>query len=153
MEPINQLYVFTDADCPLCRRVRAWATRQRAFVPLAFYPLQSPGLAQRFPGIDRFDLRGDLTVLAPSGEVWRGFPAWIMVLWALEDWREWALRFAEPEWRPWAKRLVLGLSRRRHRFTAWLGADEAFVDRVRRAEVNCEQTSCRFNPSPEDKTR
>ena len=87
----------------MCRRCRKWLMRQSAFVPLVFVSLHSPDLAHRFPGIGAFKPQEQLLVIADNGAVYRGASAWIMCLWALQHFRQLALRFADPILMPLAR--------------------------------------------------
>ena len=116
---MKKLHVLYDAKCELCRRVRVWLQGQPAFVPLAFVPLQSPEIEERFPGITALEPARQILVVADSGEVWRGADAWIMCLWALREFREWSQRLASPLLRPFAMRVCDMVSRNRHRFSEW----------------------------------
>jgi hypothetical protein len=62
--------------------VRDWVGRQRQLVPIECRP--------------KPDGDDDLMVVADSGEMWSGDTAWLMVLWALADYRDWSYRLASP---------------------------------------------------------
>ncbi len=121
------LYVLYDAECELCRRLRGWLAQKAAFVPLNFLPLQSAGTV--FPGIERLHPGERLLVISDAGNVWRGESAWIMVLWALKETREWSMRLATPALRPFAKVACEAISQRRHAISNWLKRDS--VDELR----------------------
>ena len=70
-------------------------------------------MACRFPGIERWGLAEQLTVVSDAGEVWQGAGAWTMCLWALRDYREWSLRLASPVLAPLARRAVELVSQNR----------------------------------------
>lgn len=97
------LTVWFDADCSFCTRAAAWLQAQPKFVPLQCVAAQS-ATAAGCP-LDLHALLEKVTVTAADGSVWRGSNAWIVVLWALRDWRAMSLRFARPAWRPLAERL------------------------------------------------
>ena len=80
----------------MCRRCRDWLTRQLAYVPLRFVPLQSPNLERWFPGIESLAPEEQLLVVSNEGAVYRGPHAWIMCLWALQAYRQHANRLAHP---------------------------------------------------------
>jgi predicted DCC family thiol-disulfide oxidoreductase YuxK len=107
------LYVLFDAECALCLRCREWLIRQPAFVPLRFIPLQSPEVRRRFPGIDAFKPNEQLLVVADDGAIYRGAHAWIMCLWALQNYRKYAQRLAQPVLLPFARIVCELLSRNR----------------------------------------
>ena len=79
---MNALIVFYDARCGLCCAVRDWIGRQRQLIPVECRP--------KSPDMD------ELVVVADTGEVWSGDTAWLMVLWALADYRDWSYRLADP---------------------------------------------------------
>jgi hypothetical protein len=87
--------------------------QQRTFVPLLFIAFQSDEAQRRFPGIDGLKPNEQLLVISDEGAVYRGANAWIMCLWALENYREHAQRLAHPALRPFAKLVCELLSRNR----------------------------------------
>ena len=97
------LTVYFDGDCGLCRRVAAWLDRQPQFVAVHCVAAQSAGAAGCPIALP--DLLAQVTVVASDGAVYRGTNAWLVVLWALRDYRSWALRWAAPDRRRWAERL------------------------------------------------
>jgi len=107
------LYVLFDADCELCVRCRSWLMRQPVFVPLVFIAFQSEEAQRRFPGIDALKPDEQLLVISDEGALYRGAHAWIMCLWALENYREHAQRLAHPVLLPLAKAVCELLSRNR----------------------------------------
>ena len=106
-------YVLYDAQCELCVRCRKWLMKQAAYVPLVFIPLQSPEVQKRFPGIDALKPNEQLLVISDGGAVYRGASAWIMCLWSLQNYREYALRLANPVLVPLAQSVCELLSRNR----------------------------------------
>jgi predicted DCC family thiol-disulfide oxidoreductase YuxK len=110
---MKRLYVLFDAECELCVRCRNWLMKQAAFVPLVFIALQSDAARRRFPGIDALKPREQLLVISDEGAVYRGAHAWIMCLWALQNYREHAQRLAHPALRPLTQIVCELLSRNR----------------------------------------
>lgn len=110
---MKRLFVLFDQECGLCRSCCLWLQRQPAFLALEFIPLQSPDLAVRFPGIEAFHLRERLVVISDEGAVYQGEYAWVMCLYALQDYREWARRLAHPALLPFAHRVCELVSRNR----------------------------------------
>jgi predicted DCC family thiol-disulfide oxidoreductase YuxK len=110
---MNRLYVLFDAQCELCVRCRNWLTKQPAFVPLSFVALQSDEAQRRFPGIEALKPNEQLLVISNDGSVYRGAYAWIMCLWALQNYREHAQRMAHPILLPFARIVCELLSRNR----------------------------------------
>jgi predicted DCC family thiol-disulfide oxidoreductase YuxK len=102
---MKTLYVLFDAECALCMRCRQWLERQAAYVELRFVALQSPEAGCRFPGIGALNPRDQLLVVSDTGDVYKGPHAWIMCLYALREYREWAQRLAHPLLLPFARRV------------------------------------------------
>ncbi len=111
---MKRLYVLYDGECGLCQRCRQWIQAQPAYIELRFIPLQSPEVGCRFPGIESIDLRARLVVISDTGGLYQGQNAWIMCLFALEEYREWAQRLAEPELLPYAKLVCESVSKNRY---------------------------------------
>jgi predicted DCC family thiol-disulfide oxidoreductase YuxK len=108
------LTVLYDPDCGLCRRAHEWLAQQGKLVELIFVPCKSKEARQRFPQLDH-DLTGkDLTVIGDRGEVYMGPKAWLMVLWALTQYREWAYRLSSPELLPTTRKVVSVISQNRY---------------------------------------
>lgn len=95
-----KLTVLYDAHCGVCREARAWLERQPKYVPLEFVAAGSDEAARRFPALDHRATLASLTVIGDRGAVYRGTSAWLMVLWALREWRERAQTFAWGPARP-----------------------------------------------------
>lgn len=133
------LAVIYDDHCGLCSTFRAWLSQQRTFVPLRLVPLHSPGLAQRFPGIAAFAPDEKLVAISDTGQVWRGEHAWIMVLWALQEGREYAQWLATPALCPFASRVVQAISRNRLQLSRWLHLTPDLVTSL----PDCSGTACR----------
>jgi hypothetical protein len=106
---MTKLTVFYDARCGLCCAVRDWLGRQPTLVPLDCRPKPE--------GTD------DLRVVADSGEVWSGDSAWLMVLWALADYRSWAYRLSSPALLPTARKVFARLSAYRGPISCNLGLE------------------------------
>ncbi len=70
---MTRLTVRYDPRCGLCCALRDWIGRQPQLVPVDCRPSTEPG--------------ADLRVVADTGEVWEGDSAWLMVLWALSNYR------------------------------------------------------------------
>lgn len=98
--PCRQLTVLYDPHCGLCREARAWLEMQATFVPLVFVGAGTALAAQRFPGLDHADTLRRLTVVTDRGAVYRGVRAWLMVMWALREWRDRSITLAWTPLRP-----------------------------------------------------
>lgn len=132
---MKRLHVLYDAECELCRRVRLWLAQQAAYVPLVFIPLQAPDLAQRFPGVEAFRPEQEIVVISDEGAVWWGGHAWITVLWALREYREWAQRLAHPSLIPLARRVCALVSENRHALSRWFAQADTAQLQTRLASI------------------
>ena len=117
---MKTLYVLYDDECALCQRCRRWLGAQPAFLELRFLPLAATETQCRFPGIERFSPREQLLVVSDEGAVYQGSSAWIMCLYALREYREWAQRLASPLLLPWARRVCELVSENRLSLSTWL---------------------------------
>ena len=93
-----RLYYY-DERCGLCTALAEWRRGQRQLVPIACSP-KPPG-------------QTDLAVVSDIGEVWTGDSAWLIVLWALDDFRDWSYRLA--------RQAFATLSKNRAVLSDWLG--------------------------------
>jgi predicted DCC family thiol-disulfide oxidoreductase YuxK len=131
---MRRLYVLFDDRCGLCSWARRWLAQQPAFLELSFFPAGSPLAARLFPGLARPGEPDELLVVSDEGGVYRGGRAWVMCLYALQEYREWALRLAHPALFPMARQAFALVSKRRARISRWLDlASEAEIaDTLRR---------------------
>jgi predicted DCC family thiol-disulfide oxidoreductase YuxK len=118
---MERLYVLYDAQCGLCSWAKRWLMRQHMLIDLRFIPAGSALAERLFPGLDRADDHPEeLVVISDQGAVYRDGSAWIMCLFALEGYRDWANRLAHPLLRPLARQGFALLSRQRSRISRWL---------------------------------
>jgi predicted DCC family thiol-disulfide oxidoreductase YuxK len=113
METLTVLY---DARCELCRRIRSWLEAQPTYVRLDFVAAGSDEARRRFPDLDHAAALEELTVVSDAGDVYAGAQGWLMCLWALRDYRAWALQFSTPALMPQARRFISWVSQNRWRF-------------------------------------
>ena len=130
---MKRLFVLYDANCGLCSRIRRWAEGQPAFVELEFIAAGSSRAARWFPSLVRADHLEELLVVSDDGAVYAGDTSWIMVLYALEAYREWAIRLSRPWLLPHARVAFKVLSDNRKRVSSFLGlvSDRDLVDLLR----------------------
>src|SRR3954453_16403795 len=116
---MQRLYILYDARCGLCSWARRWLARQPAFLDLTFIPAGSERSAHLFPGLTRPGEAEELIVVSDDGAVYRDGGAWIMCLFALVEYREWALRLAHPLLLPLARQAFALLSKQRRQISRW----------------------------------
>jgi predicted DCC family thiol-disulfide oxidoreductase YuxK len=127
---MKRLTILYDAACPICLRCRDWLATQHAFVELELLAASSPEAARRYGEVPW--LGAELVVVSDDGEVWAGPAAFIVALWALEDYREWAYRLSGDSFSKMAERFFVALSHRRKWIAGWLAHPECTSDRCHR---------------------
>lgn len=115
---MRKLTVLFDGRCGFCWVCRRWLEGQRQLVALEFLWADSAEARRRFPTVATVAPE-ELIVVSDEGGVYRGPHAWIMCLWALEDYREWSFRLARPALLPLARSVFEWVSKRR-RGLSWL---------------------------------
>jgi predicted DCC family thiol-disulfide oxidoreductase YuxK len=116
LPPVTRVWIAYDAACGLCTAVRDWISRQAPLVRLKFVASGSAEARKWFPQLPA----GELAV-ADTGEVWLGNRAWIVCLWALRDYRSWAMRLSSPGLQRLAREAFSVLSNNRSALSAMLG--------------------------------
>jgi len=104
---MRKLTVYYDGRCGLCCATRDWIARQPQLVRVECLPAAEPG--------------AELTVIGDDGRIWEGDAAWIVVLWALRDYRPWSYRLALPSMLPLARAMFARLSAYRGTLSCALG--------------------------------
>ena len=133
---MRRLFVLYDARCGLCSWAGRWARLQPSFVELVFLAAGSDEARRRFPSLADPGEPEELVVVSDEGGVYRGGDAWVMCLYALEDYREWSIRLASPALKPMARRAFALLSRSRSKVSRWLGlmADAELFETLAKVE-------------------
>jgi predicted DCC family thiol-disulfide oxidoreductase YuxK len=114
---METLYVIYDGRCGLCTEVQDWLRKQPAHVLLQLLSSESDEVRNAFPGLPP----GELAVVSDRGDVWLGENAFLMCLWALRAYRDWAERLASPLLRPMARQAFEVISRNRRGISELLG--------------------------------
>jgi predicted DCC family thiol-disulfide oxidoreductase YuxK len=112
---MTKLTVLYDPECGLCRRLQGWLANQPKYVELVFVPVYSEDAWARFPRLNHVRTRTELAVITEKGAVYWDAKAWLMVLWALGEYRAWSFRLSSPELMPTAKRVISMISQNRHK--------------------------------------
>lgn len=136
-----ELCILYDPDCSLCIQVTRWLATQPQLERLWFLPIGSPKIGEMFPSLERRP--EELVVIGSGGEVWRDTQAWVMCLWALEEYRPLSRRFAKPRMLPFVRRLFQIVSKRR-KSLSWVfkSTDDEFREALCvMPEPYCEVTS------------
>ncbi|MEK7469068.1 MAG: DCC1-like thiol-disulfide oxidoreductase family protein [Planctomycetota bacterium] len=134
---MTRLTLLYDAKCGFCVTCRHWLGLQPKFVEVDFVPARSAASAKQFPGLELPEQPEELTVVADTGEVWKGTKAWLISLWALVEYREWAERLSTPALMPLARGLFAVVGSQRKRLSGLLGlkAEDDVIEELRNVHV------------------
>ena len=135
---MEKLYVLYDPRCELCCRLKHWLLVQRSWIGLALIAQGSEKAKRLFPELERIAGKEDLAVISDEGGVYLNDRAWIMVLYALVEYHDWASRLTHPLLMPLARQAFAGLSNNRHLISSWLSTDdpESIAGELRKVELN-----------------
>jgi predicted DCC family thiol-disulfide oxidoreductase YuxK len=124
---MQKLYVLYDPKCELCCRLKGWLMEQPSWIALEVAPAGSEKARKMFPQLEQIASQNDLAVISDEGAVYLNDRAWIMVLYALEEYRDWAARLTHPLLMPLARQAYAALSSNRHFLSHWLSSTKAEV--------------------------
>ena len=109
---IDALWILYDETCGFCCACANWLRAQDKRVPLACLPRGGEVSRRVFSGLPWG--HDELVVIDSNAGVYRGSDAFVMALWALDDFRPWAAKAAHEPLRSRARSLFHWLSSRRH---------------------------------------
>jgi len=121
---MQKLYVLYDPKCELCCRLKDWLREQRQWIELEVIPAGSQEAMKMFPELEQIASQNDLAVISDEGAVYLNDRAWIMVLYALDEYRDWAARLTHPLLMPLARQAYAALSRNRYFLSRWLSSTQ-----------------------------
>ncbi|HYM78747.1 MAG TPA: DCC1-like thiol-disulfide oxidoreductase family protein [Candidatus Dormibacteraeota bacterium] len=134
---MEKLYVLYDPKCELCCRLKNWILVQRSWLGVAVVEQGSEKAKRLFPELERIAGKDDLAVISDDGAVYLNDRAWIMVLYALVEYRDWAARLTHPLLMPLARQAFAALSKNRHLISGLLSTEdpEAIAGELRKVEL------------------
>ena len=134
---MEKLYVLYDPNCELCCRLKNWILAQRSWIAMAVLEQGSEKAKRLFPELDRIATKDDLAVISDEGAVYLNDRAWIMVLYAMVEYRDWAARLTHPLLMPLARQAFRALSKNRDWLSQMISTDnpEAIAQQLRRVEL------------------
>lgn len=141
---MEKLYVLYDSKCGLCERLKDWILIQRSWLGLCVIPAGSEKAGKMFPELDKVASGNDLVVISDEGQVYLNDRAWIMVFYALEEYRDWSYRLAHPLLMPLARQAYAAISRNRYSISRWLRAGPP--DELARELRNIPLEACATSP-------
>jgi predicted DCC family thiol-disulfide oxidoreductase YuxK len=135
---MEKLYVLYDPKCEICRRLKDWILVQRSWIGIAVLEAGSEKAKRLFPELEQIATQDDLAVILvqdnDEGAVYLNDHAWIMVLYAMVEYREWAARLTHPLLMPLARQAFAALSKNRHFLSSFLST-ETIAAELRKVEV------------------
>ena len=147
---MEKLYVLYDPKCELCCRLKNWILVQRSWIGLAVLEQGSEKARRLFPELERIATRDDLAVVSDEGAVYLNEHAWIMVLYALVEYRDWSERLAHPLLMPLARQAFAALSKNRLFVSNWLSS-EKIAEELRKVEIqSCPLPATVASPSGDE---
>lgn len=134
---MEKLYVLYDPNCELCCRLKNWILVQRSWIGLAVLPAGSEKAKRLFPELEKIATKNDLAVISDDGAVYLNDRAWIMVLYAMVEYRDWASRLTHPLLLPLARQAFAALSKNRHLISSLLSSEnpEAIAGELRKVTL------------------
>jgi predicted DCC family thiol-disulfide oxidoreductase YuxK len=132
-----KLFVLYDPKCELCCRLKNWILVQRSWIGIALLEQGSEKARRLFPELGRIASNDDLAVISDEGAVYLNDRAWIMVMYAMVEYREWAARLTHPLLMPLARQAFAALSRNRHWLSSMLDSEntEAIASELSKVEL------------------
>jgi len=143
MKPITLLTVLYDGNCSFCGRCMVWLQDQEQRIPLEFVPLHSPLARQRYPSLTEKGNDDELIVINNLGQIYRKDKAFIMCLFALEQYQEWAFHFSKPVYRPFIRHGYQYLSHFRFSLSKLFSSNET-TDIIRRLQHHTPEDTCQI---------
>jgi predicted DCC family thiol-disulfide oxidoreductase YuxK len=135
---MEKLYVLYDPKCEICLRLKDWILVQRSWMGIAVLEAGSDKAKRLFPELEQIATQDDLAVVLVQdngeGAVYLNDHAWIMVLYAMVEYREWAARLTHPLLMPLARQAFAALSKNRHYLSSWLST-ETIAEELRKEEL------------------
>jgi predicted DCC family thiol-disulfide oxidoreductase YuxK len=134
---METLYVLYDSKCQLCERLKDWLLIQRSWLGLCMVPAGSEKAKRMFPQLEKIASANELVVISDEGQVYLNNNAWIMALYALNEYRDWACRLTHPLLQPLARQAFATISRNRYAISRWLsaGGPEQIASELRRVPL------------------
>lgn len=134
---MEKLYVLYDPKCELCCRLKNWILVQRSWIGIAVIEQGSEKAKRLFPELERIATKEDLAVISDEGAVYLNDRAWIMVMYAMVDYRDWAARLTHPLLMPLARQAFAALSKNRHFISSMLSPENtvALANELRKVEL------------------
>jgi predicted DCC family thiol-disulfide oxidoreductase YuxK len=134
---MEKIYVLYDPKCELCCRLKNWILAQRSWIGIALVEAGSEKVKKLFPELEQVSAVDDLAVITDEGDVYLNNNAWIMVLYAMVQYRDWAVRLSHPLLAPLARQAFAALSKNRHFISSLMSQEntEAVAEQLRNIEL------------------
>lgn len=100
---MQSIWILYDSRCGVCSRLREWVSAQHAYVAIEFVAAGSERARKLFPELRHDEQPSELVVVSDEGDVYVDDAAWIVILYALVEYRTWSFRIARPPLRRLAR--------------------------------------------------
>jgi predicted DCC family thiol-disulfide oxidoreductase YuxK len=154
--PMEKLTVLYDASCGFCVSCRRWLEAQPTYFPVEFVPARSAAARRLFPELSAGESADELVAVDDQGAVYRDAHAWIVCLYALREYREWAQRLSSPALLPFARQAFELLSKNRRELSAklkLLPEAQLAQELAQTPAPACERNVAELNLLPADRGR
>jgi predicted DCC family thiol-disulfide oxidoreductase YuxK len=112
-QELSSLTVFYDSNCGFCCSCRDWLTGQPQYLQLEFISFQSQRARALCPDLGDELFKQDLVVRDNLGGFYTGADAFVMVLYACQEYRQWSLTLSSSALKPLARLFFKKLSKNR----------------------------------------
>jgi predicted DCC family thiol-disulfide oxidoreductase YuxK len=135
----SMLTILFDERCAFCVRCRDWLATQPCLVDVELLPAGSKAARERYGDVPW--LGEELVAVDEHGKVWAGPSAFLVALWATARYRSLSYLLARRGMFRFAERFFIHVSKRRSRWSAWLGGPDADCS-------YCDDVKFRLDPDP-----
>lgn len=110
---IDSIVVFYDNQCIFCLRCMQWMKKQKALIPIEFYPMHDEQTKHKYIHLKKHFVRDQFVVEDSNGGVYVDTDARIMCLYALSRYRDLSYKISEPNARRMADKFFDIISKNR----------------------------------------
>jgi predicted DCC family thiol-disulfide oxidoreductase YuxK len=133
---MSELTVLYDGDCGLCRASVARVRRSDPGGCIELLDLHEPGLAARFPQVNREEAMRLMQAVDPRGKVYSGVDAWARIGLTLPGWKLLAWILLLPGIHFAAGQFYFWIAKNRYRWNRELCADGSCALHTRSSHPN-----------------
>lgn len=117
MTQADELTVFYDARCRICRTSRQWIQEQELSQPIQWVDSSEPRNLDPWPRIPHEDARGQMMALTPDGRLLKGYDAVVYLLGRMPAYRVLQPFLGRPPLRDIGRNVYRWVARNRYRLS------------------------------------